>query len=332
MADINGIYKLEPIMDNPKYEGFGMGDLPSLTGQQCRYDDLNHTFDSITGGWVPPRLQATWEPIRVLGRVRPYNDFPSMGLSYPVFSQRAVDVLRDILEANGELLPLTSTVGSYFLYNCTTIADIIDLQRSKVDFLNKFTILEIDNMQVYEDRLNGLSIFQIKSYPGRCFVVDSVAHRIREAKLEGIELRKIWPLPKNVPYWLYRKHPECHDKYTAQPVVEVRPIKGNAVVLRLFLVGENPTDEEKLKFEEIADQLDAILVNPRRRAKYYGNLEITEFVAGEARYFFSCPDADDLAKKLKPWVRELDWPGQKSLVKRYGAFGDAKATEELVKL
>jgi hypothetical protein len=52
----------------------------------------------------------------------------------------------------------------------------------------------------------------------------------------------------------------------------------------------------------------------------------------EVSSFFSCPDADDLAKKLKPWVKALDWPGQKWLVKRYGEFVDVEATEELVTL
>ena len=95
-------------------------------------------------------------------------------------------------------------------------------------------------------------------------------------------------------------------------------------MLRLALQGEQPSPEEKSRFEQIADELDAILVDPPARdAKYFGNVEIAEFVPGEAKDFFSCPDADELAKKLKPWVKPLDWPGQKWLVKRYGNSVDS---------
>ena len=172
-------------------------------------------FDSRTGDWVVPRLSAIWKPLRVMGRVRPYNDFPCLGGSYPVFSQRAADLLGDILEPNGELLPLVTSVGSYSLYNCTTVADIIDFERSKLNYLNKNTVLEIDHLQVHEDRLAGLSIFRIRKYHRTCCVTDVIARRIREAKLEGFEFRTLWPLPEHIPYWLHRKHRECHDELTA---------------------------------------------------------------------------------------------------------------------
>src|SRR4051794_6989515 len=101
MSAVRALYILEPILDNPKYEGFGMGQQSSLRGKGDRYDDLALDFDSKTGEWVVPRLAEIWKPLRVVGRVRPYNDFPCLGLCYPVFSQRAVEILRDVLKPNG---------------------------------------------------------------------------------------------------------------------------------------------------------------------------------------------------------------------------------------
>src|SRR5262249_17882311 len=152
--------------------------------------------------------------------------------------------------------------------------------RSKLDYLNKYTVSDVNHLEVHENRLKGLSIFIIRKYHNRCCVTDAVARRIREAKLEGVELRKLWPLPPNVYWWLHRKLPKCHDELTAQPATESRPIKGNAVVLRLALQEKEPTVEERSRFEAIADQLDAMLVNPRKKTKYFGNLEIAEFVPG----------------------------------------------------
>ena len=58
-------------------------------------------------------------------------------------------------------------------------------------------------------------------------------------------------------------------------------------MLRLALQGEQPSPKEKSRFEQIADELDAILVDPRRDAKYFGNVEIAEFVPGEAKIISS---------------------------------------------
>ena len=332
MSVVSSIYKLEPILDNPKYEGFGMGAQPSLLGRRNRYEDLDPQFDGKSGEWVAPILSKIWKPLPVSGRVRPFNDFPCLGLSYPVFSQRAVEALGNILIANGELLPLVTSVGSYFLYNCRRVVDIIDFDRSKLDYLNKHTILEIDHLQVHTDRLAELSIFQIRKFPGKCLITDAVAMHIREAKLEGFEFRKLWPLPEHIPYWLHNKHAECHDELTAQPSSEDRPIKGNSVVLRLELNSNTPTIHEKDRVETIANEFGDLLVSPRKKAKYFGNLETHEFVSNEARLYFSCPDADELAKKLKPRVQSLEWPDQKWLLKRYGDFTDMHATEEYVQL
>jgi hypothetical protein len=331
MTSVGAIYKLEAISDNPKYEGFGIGEQPSLIGKGNRYEDLDWDFNRQVGEWIPPHLSNVWQPLRVVGRVRPFNDFPCV-MIYPAFSQRAIDVLGSILPSNGELLPLVTSVGSYCLFNCTSVADIIDFDQSIVCYLNSNTICEIDYLCVHQDRLVDLSIFTMRKWPGCCFVTDAVARRIREARLEGFEFRKIWPLPAHVPYWLHRRHVECHDELTAQPAFEGRPIRGNTVVLRLALQEEKPTLEECAQVEEIAKQVDAMLISPSSSANYLGNLEVTECAPGEVRVFFSCPDADELAKELRHWVIALDWPGRKMLLRRYGEFRDRDATEESVVL
>jgi hypothetical protein len=210
------IYKLEPIMDDPMFEGFAPADQPSLLGRRDRYEDLCQTFDAQSSSWKTPRLAESWQPLRVHGRVRPFNDFPCL-LDLPAFSFRAVEVLRDVLGPNGELLPLETSIGPYFLFNCTTVADLIDMHRSRFTPLNRDTILEIDRFEIKQDLGNGWSIFEMRMYPGRCFVTDSVARRIRESKLAGFELRKFWPLPDDVVWWMHRKDRRCHDELTKQP-------------------------------------------------------------------------------------------------------------------
>ena len=89
---------------------------------------LTSTLARRTRGrnWTVPPLAPFWTPQRVIGQVRPFNDYPCVDLIVPAFSRKAVDALRNLLEPNGELLPLVAEVGEYFAYNITTVADILD--------------------------------------------------------------------------------------------------------------------------------------------------------------------------------------------------------------
>jgi hypothetical protein len=331
MNAVSALYRLDTILDNPKYEGFGIDYQPSLLGKLNRYEDLRWDYDPIAGEWKPPSLADTWASLKTRGRVRPNHDYPCVQ-EIPAFSKRALNVLEDCLRANGEILPFNTGIGEYYLYNCTTIADIIDFKNSKIDYLNAHTILEIDHLEIHHHRVKDLTIFTMRKWPGRCLVTDNIARRIREAKLEGFEFRKIWPLPIHIPYWLYNKHSECHDVLTAQPHIELLPIRGNSVVLRLEFSAEEPSPIERQLIERFADEVDIILVDPQKKAEYYGCLEGTEIIPWEARYFFSCPDADKLANKLKSWAKALEWPGRSYLLKRHGDYVDTQAAEEYVSL
>ncbi|MGL4423419.1 MAG: imm11 family protein, partial [Gemmataceae bacterium] len=192
--------------------------------------------------------------------------------------------------------------------------------------------LRIKSYQWDWERFGEHHIFRPLENYSELFVSDAFVRRVREAKLEGIIFQKVWPLPPHVDVNQPHLHPECYDEWSYQTDLDPRPPTGNAVLLRLKLAGKKPTADETAKVEAIADRADALLVNPKKTAKYYGSLEVVETVSGEVRFFFSAPDADALAKKLKPWVKGLDWPNEIKMVKRYGAYTDEEATEQAVKL
>jgi len=274
-----------------------------------------------------------WTPQSVIGRVRPFNDYPCITFNVPAFSRRAVDALRDFLEPNGELLPLLTSVGEYYAYNVTTVADILNHEWATVRWFDdkQDIALSIDHFELHESRLDNLSIFRIVEDPVATFVTNRFAERVREHKLEGFDFIKIWPLPRDVNWMTPWKYPKLTDPLTLPPPEPGgQPIKGNTVVIRLRLSGETATPAEKERIAMIEDELDAMLVNPRKNAAYYGSLEGDDYVPGECRLFFTCPDADKLARKLKPWLKKLDWSGQKFMLKRYGEYVDVSATEEYV--
>jgi hypothetical protein len=144
------------------------------------------------GQWTPPRLAATWKTPKLIGDVSPENDYPGEGApAYltPVFSPRAVEQLREFLEPNGELLPVTTPLGTYYAYNVTKLVDALD-SPERPDALQRFILKP--------RTLTGLSIFKVPQAPVDIYVTEPFVRRVRESGLKGMWITKCWPLPKGV--------------------------------------------------------------------------------------------------------------------------------------
>ncbi|TWT91698.1 hypothetical protein Pla100_51400 [Neorhodopirellula pilleata] len=125
------VYELTYFADDPRFSGFEFPeDAPSLIGRESIARDfdpeLHGEFD-----WRPVSLAKVWVPQRVVGGVEPYNDYPRVGM-LPAFSRRAVDALRVELDANGEILPVQSKVGEYFVYNVLTKSLALDVDTRRM--------------------------------------------------------------------------------------------------------------------------------------------------------------------------------------------------------
>ena len=107
------------------------------------------------------------------GNVRRFNDYPCINLVYPAFSERAVDLLRDLLEPNGELLPVRHSVGQYYFFNCTRVVDCADLPNSKVNMTTRdgFAVTSSSQLALLDEQLeDGLSVFKIRTQFFNCSV------------------------------------------------------------------------------------------------------------------------------------------------------------------
>jgi hypothetical protein len=189
------VYRLDKRSDDPAFEGFAFVDKTSLLGKRNIYSDFRN-FDPNDKAWQPPLLKPLWKAREVVGNVRPENDYPTVA-EVPAFSRRAVDALRDLLEPNGEILPLKTApgVGEYFAYHVTTIADVLDNERSVVRrFEGKYVAIEISHHEFMAHKLVHLSIFRIPEKPTAVFVTDIFADRVRAHSLNGFNLIKVWPL------------------------------------------------------------------------------------------------------------------------------------------
>jgi hypothetical protein len=194
----NVIYNLKPIMGDPKFEGFGFGDAPSLRGKgRLAFDFDPDNIQTRRREWTITRMAPTWSPQPVFGQVHLDNDYPCVNLTVPAFSRRAVDALRDLLEPNGELLPLASSGGEYYAYNITTVVDILDHQLSDIVWFDEKhdVAIRVRRYECIPEKLTGLSIFRLVELPSSTFVHQVFIDRVGEHKLRGFVFKRLYPLP-----------------------------------------------------------------------------------------------------------------------------------------
>lgn len=157
------------------------------------YDRLD-TLDGSPQG-------ATWKPVPVR-RVSPSlrqrckpSDAPFCFFSALIFRRSAVDALRDILDAHGELLPLEDEDGvELYAYNARAL-DALDQQLSQGP-RDENGRLEAATRPVFIPSIvEGVDIFQIKGTCARAndiYLSDRFLQRWKQAKLKGLDFYLAW--------------------------------------------------------------------------------------------------------------------------------------------
>lgn len=147
-------------------------------------------------------MKTEWSPLEMTllrdanedHRDRPQSDFPSIGGVVPVFSKRAVDALHDLLEVNGELLPLRSESGSYFAYNPTRIVNALLEASSEIKRFKDGNIMRIVRHEFQQDKLKGESIFRLTQHRVPVYVTDKFVQRVKDTGLVGFDFVPVWSL------------------------------------------------------------------------------------------------------------------------------------------
>lgn len=323
------VYVMNPVTDNPLFDGLALDDHEDLLDTEP--PDWIRKYKT----WQPRSLKKKWPTPNVVGNVRRFNDYPCINLSRPAFSQRAVDLLRDVLEPNGELLPVRHRIGRYYFYNCTRMVNVIDLTRSEVERLDGGLITQVDGRLVFiEKRLDGLTIFKERTLLSELLCTQTFVDRVEAAGLQGFVFVPLWPLPKGVTF-NHELNRVCKlsEKWKPKdfPAVD---IKGNTVVLRLYCERTKASKQEIAAAEAVMSHLEEVLYDPDQKdaESYFGDVEGHDVVAGEIRVFLSAPDCDRLVDRLMPALRSLPWPGKFHVVKRRGEYVDEGAAEEYVRV
>jgi hypothetical protein len=164
-------------------------------------------------------MQAIWRPIEYKVNVVPKEKYD--GWKYPpsdvysgsrvIFSRKAVDALYDILEANGEILPLIfeGKENEYFAYNVLTISNAVDEEKSEIHRRQDGSFSYVKRYEFDPTQVAGLTIFKawLNKSPRipnshtcesvEVFVTDPFVKRVKEAGLFGFDFRLKWSGPTN---------------------------------------------------------------------------------------------------------------------------------------
>jgi hypothetical protein len=143
--------------------------------------------------------RTTWKPVRVR-RVRGSSregfrasDSPYYGAECLMFRRSAVDALRDILDAHGELLPLEDEGGiELFAYNPRAL-DAFDHERTRGS-RDENGRIELASYHVFiPSVVEGVDVFkQACPRAGTIYVSDRFVKRFKQAKLKGLDFRIVW--------------------------------------------------------------------------------------------------------------------------------------------
>lgn len=157
-------------------------------------------------GWLTPADEDVWDDyLRFDGKRKGTNysplevefagygqlrDIVRLGVGAPVFSKRAVDMLKPIMGSQVEVLPLKFKSADYFLINVTNVLDCMDYTESK--FVRE-PVLLFQKYAFVLDKISEWTIFKTVEEVQVCtFVTDRFVGIVKGAELSGFEFKLVW--------------------------------------------------------------------------------------------------------------------------------------------
>lgn len=154
------------------------------------WEALNFDGSSKINTWVPISVKVTG------GKNIPNATSISPGI--PVLDLKAVEVLKDLLGNNTEVLPLKCKKGEFFAINICDVLDCINYEKSQYEkYDNSDRIMVFEKYEFFQDCLEDVNIFKIIDEPERrAFVSDKFRERVLESKLTGFRFDLLWDSSK----------------------------------------------------------------------------------------------------------------------------------------
>jgi hypothetical protein len=143
--------------------------------------------------WSYPRLRRDPAEAR-----RPMGDLVRSLPGVTLFSERAAEVMRPLIERCGEFLPMDWEEGRLVAFNVCPLVDAIDFGRCKADpkpFTGCWLPEMCPDLAFVDEVIARTPIFKVPQYAGTAFVTEAFKRRWEEAGLEGARFERVWPWP-----------------------------------------------------------------------------------------------------------------------------------------
>lgn len=106
-----------------------------------------------------------------------------------VLSEAASNSLKQILQPNGELLPITCNDEKYYIFNCLSLAEI-DKSKSKQHSLEE-GLIEFENIKFEEGSILGKALFKSKDEGCTAiFCTDEFVELMKNSEVKGVRFSK----------------------------------------------------------------------------------------------------------------------------------------------
>ena len=100
-------------------------------------------------------------------------------------SQKAYEILRDLLEKDGEFLPVEYENGQGFIFNPLSLAEAVDGIDNKLSVKNEWG--EVENIAFHNDKVKNLQIFKSNfDAHYNVFCQESVKNAVEKSGLKGV--------------------------------------------------------------------------------------------------------------------------------------------------
>jgi hypothetical protein len=147
--------------------------------------NLARQVRSLKEGWEPFRFE--YKPQERLKGSEPDSyykpDFTNIFPLLWMFSARAVDVLRPLIENDVEILPLICDTDEVYAVNIVSAPKAVNLRRSKESSLGGYYLY---GLHVNRRKLRGYNMFRLYEWPFAIIVTDAVKEAIEAAELTGL--------------------------------------------------------------------------------------------------------------------------------------------------
>ena len=159
----------------------------NCTGFDCEYNvDLVTSFDGrkLSDNWKPL-------PVKFLYRSRKKGDCPSLQI-VPLFSAKAIKVLREIMGENVEYLEVTGEASKFTIVNVIKLVDALDREKSVLEYFDDGRIFNYTKIVLDSRKLSTENIFKLIEFPRTDIIVsDKFKDAVEKAGLKGFAFEKI---------------------------------------------------------------------------------------------------------------------------------------------